>query len=101
MNCSLSEDDLKRHNSTESLPLFDADDPAVEQYRCRENACTYAEATDLFQLLQLLHRKYYRPVAAIRHRDERSVFLRVYFLGLHCSVLAEPPEPLECIEVLI
>lgn len=93
MNCSLNENDLKRHISTESLPLLDADDPAGEQYLCQENACTYAEVTDSFQLSQLLHRKYYQPVAAIRHRGWSSAFIRVYFLGLHCSEFVEPVVP--------
>lgn len=99
---SLSEHELKQHTTTESLPVYDVDDPDGERYYCQDDGRTYAEASNSFRLMELLRRKHYRPVAAVRHRDGGSVCIRVYFLVLHRSELVEESQkPFDRVKDLI
>ena len=81
----MSEQDLKNHPSTRSLVVIEASDRRAKRYVCEESMCQYAEVTDTIRLSELLHRDEYHPVAAIRHPNDVSPYIRVYFRQLHST----------------
>lgn len=75
----MHESELRAIEELEELPLFDEDDPAIEDLIAETSADSIAEVEDTVRLHELLHRNEYQALAAVRFRETQQESIRVYF----------------------
>lgn len=76
----MREEAIKAVPELKDLPILDEDDPEAAAFAEPSCLCDIAEADDPIRLHDLLHRRHYRPVAAVRFHRTREETTRVYFL---------------------